>query len=52
MVVRGGCEAIIHGVQTTFDVHLDWVMFQVDVTNVFSTISHKTIFHELQAMAS
>jgi hypothetical protein len=43
MVIRGGCKAMIHGIQSIFYVHLDWVVLQVDATNAFNTIFHKAI---------
>ncbi len=35
---------MVHGIYATLDSHFDWVMFQVDIANVFNTILHKTIF--------
>jgi hypothetical protein len=47
MVVKGGCEGMIHGIQVVFDVHLNCVVLQMDVMNAFNIISHKAIFEEL-----
>jgi hypothetical protein len=50
VAVRRGCEVMIHNIHATLDAHLDWVVFQVDIINVFHTILHKTIFLECWAM--
>jgi hypothetical protein len=44
MVIKGRCEAMVHGNQAILDVHHDWVVFQVDIVNTFNSISRKTIF--------
>jgi len=49
MVIRDGCEAMVHSIQGVLDVYLDWVVLQVDVVNVFNFILHKAIFHFLGA---
>jgi hypothetical protein len=46
VVVKGGCEAMVHGIQATFDVHFNCVMIQMDVVNAFNIISHKANFEE------
>ncbi len=46
MAIKGGCETIIHGVQVFLDVHLDWVVLKMDVTNAFNTISWRAIFQK------
>jgi len=27
MVVKDGCEVVVHGIRFALDLHLDWVMF-------------------------
>jgi hypothetical protein len=44
MVIKDGCETMVHGIQSALDLHLDWVMLQVDIMNTFNTISCKAIF--------
>ncbi len=44
MVVRDGCEAMVHYIRGVLDVHLNWVVLQVDVVNVFNSILHKATF--------
>jgi hypothetical protein len=41
------CEVVVHDIRTALDVHLDWVVLQVDVMNVFNTILCKAIFQKL-----
>ncbi len=43
----GGCEAIPFGIRTLFDLHLDWVVMQVDVKDAFKNIFQIAIFREL-----
>jgi hypothetical protein len=48
MVVKGGCEAMVYGIQVVLDVHFNCVVLQMDVMNAFNIISHnKAIFKEL-----
>jgi hypothetical protein len=35
---------MVHDIQGVLDVHLDWVVLQVDVVNIFNSILHKVIF--------
>jgi hypothetical protein len=35
---------MVHGIKTTLDAHLDWVVLDVDIANAFNTISCKAIF--------
>jgi hypothetical protein len=44
VAVKGGCEVMAHGIQVILDVHLDWVVLQVDVVNIFHSILCKAIF--------
>ncbi len=41
---------MMHDIWRTLDVHLDWVVLQVDFANAFNIISHKVIFQELCAI--
>jgi hypothetical protein len=50
LAVKRGCEAVVHGIQTTSDAHFDWVLLHVNIANTFNTISHKAIFQELREM--
>jgi regulator of sigma D len=50
VVVRKGCEVMIHNIQATLDAHLDWVVLQVNIINIFNTILHKAIFLKRQEM--
>ncbi len=49
VVVRGGCETMVHCIQATLDAHPNWVVHQVDIVIIFNTISCKAIFQELWA---
>jgi hypothetical protein len=44
VVVRHGCEAMVHGFQVTLDIHLNWVVLLVEITNAFNTISLESHF--------
>jgi hypothetical protein len=44
VAIKGGYKVVVHNIRTVLDVHLDWVVFKVDVTNVFNTILCKAIF--------
>jgi hypothetical protein len=35
---------MVHGIQITLDVHLDWVVLQVNVVTAFHSILRKAIF--------
>jgi len=41
---------MIHNIQATLDAHLDWVVLQVNIINIFNTILHKAIFLKRQEM--
>ncbi len=47
VIVRGGCEAVVHGIRPTLDAHPDWVVLQVNVANAFNIISYQVIFKKL-----
>ncbi|KAL2631938.1 hypothetical protein R1flu_016624 [Riccia fluitans] len=49
LAMHGGCKIIIHGLHPTLDLHLDWVVLQVDIQNAFNTISWEALFRELLA---
>ncbi len=45
VVVKGGsCEVMVHGIQAILNIHLDWVVLQVDVVNAFHSILRKAVF--------
>jgi hypothetical protein len=35
IATKGGCEIVIHDNKCTLDLHLDWVVLQLDVANEF-----------------
>jgi hypothetical protein len=45
--MSGKCETMIHGVKIMLDLHLEWVVLQVDVQNTFNLLSRIAIFQEL-----
>ncbi len=50
VVTKGGCEIIIHGIRSNLDFHLNWVVFQLDMTNAFNLVLRRVIFQELNAL--
>jgi hypothetical protein len=42
-----GCEAILFSIRALFDLNSDCAMMQVDIKNVFNSVSRTTIFKEL-----
>jgi hypothetical protein len=34
---------MVHDIWVTLNVHLDWVVLQVDITNVFNIVSHRVM---------
>jgi hypothetical protein len=44
MEVKKGRDVVLHGIQVILDAHPNWVALQVDLINVFNTISCKVIF--------
>jgi hypothetical protein len=38
VVIRRGCEVMVHGLQAILDAHFDWVVLRVNIANVFNTI--------------
>ncbi len=48
VAIKGSYEVVMHDTQTILNVHLYWVVLQVDIVNVFNIInSHKVIFQNL-----
>jgi hypothetical protein len=47
VATKGGCEAIIHNIKCTLDLHLDWVVLQLDIANAFNSVLKKVIFQKL-----
>jgi hypothetical protein len=45
IATKGGCEIVIHDNKCTLDLHLDWVILQLDVANEFN--GKRVIFQEL-----
>jgi hypothetical protein len=46
---KGGCEIIIQNITCTLGLHHNWVVFQLDVANAFTSMSRHVIFQELLA---
>jgi hypothetical protein len=44
IATKGGCETIIHGIRCTLDLHPNWVVFQLNMTNAFNLVSKGVIF--------
>jgi hypothetical protein len=38
MVIKRGCEVVIHGIEAILDAPSNWVVFEVDIVNAFNTI--------------
>jgi hypothetical protein len=49
VATKGGCEVVIHGIKWTLDLHLDWVVLQLDVANTFNSMLRRVIFQKLHA---
>jgi len=41
---------MVLGIQAILDAHHYWVVFQVDIMNIFNTISRKAIFQKFKTM--
>jgi hypothetical protein len=50
IATKGGCETVIHGIQSNLDFHFNWVVFQLNVTNAFNLVLRGVIFQELHAL--
>jgi hypothetical protein len=49
VIIKGSCEAIIHGIMHTLNFHPDCIIFQLDVANVVNSMLRKVIFEKLRA---
>jgi hypothetical protein len=49
VVIKGGYETIFHNIKCNLDLHLDWVVLELDLRNAFNSMSKKVIFKELYA---
>jgi hypothetical protein len=38
VVIKGGCEVVVHDIKCTLNLHTDWVVLQLDMTNVFNSM--------------
>jgi hypothetical protein len=45
--IHGGCEIMVHGVQTMLNLHPYWVVLWVNVHNAFNMVSRLVIFQHL-----
>ncbi len=43
----GGFKVVVYDIRIAMDVHVDWVVPQMNVTNIFNTILCKAIFQKL-----
>jgi hypothetical protein len=43
----GGYDAIPFGIRTFFDLHLNWVMMQINIKHIFNNVSQVVIFRKL-----
>ncbi len=48
VVTRDGCKIVVHGVLMMLNLHPNWMVLQVDVYNIFNSMSWSTIFQELK----
>jgi hypothetical protein len=51
-MIHGRCEIVVHGIQKMLDLHLNWVVLEVNVHNAFNLVSWLVIFQELQSLLS
>jgi len=49
IVTKGGCETLIRDIRCTLDLHLDLILFQLNMVIVFNLVSRKVIFQEFHA---
>ncbi len=47
VVMKDICEVIIHDIKCTLNLHLDWVILQLDMANVFNLVLRGAIFQKL-----
>jgi hypothetical protein len=38
VAIKGGRKTMVHGDKVVLNIHLDWVVLEVDVVNVFNNI--------------
>ncbi len=50
IAIRSKCDIVVHNIQKTLDVHIEQLVLQVDVVNVFNAIFCMFIFKELYAI--
>ncbi len=43
----GGYETIHFGIRTLFDLHINWVVMQIDIENAFNNIFQAVIFKDV-----
>ncbi len=41
---------MVHDIRVVLDVHIDWVVLQVDIVNAFNIISRRSIFLKLHVV--
>lgn len=49
VAVSGGLETLVRGLQVALDVHSEWGVLQVDVSNAFNLVDRGVVFEELRA---
>jgi hypothetical protein len=47
IIIKRGCETMVHDIQAVVDVHPDSVVLQVDIVNAFNIISLRIIFQKM-----
>jgi hypothetical protein len=50
IAIRRKCDIVVHNIQKTLDVHIEQLVLQVNVVNVFNMIFCMVIFKELYAI--
>jgi hypothetical protein len=48
--IKGGYEAVIHDIRCTLDLHLDWIVIQLDIRNAFNLVLRGVIFQKLHVV--
>ncbi len=46
----GGFKVVVYDIRVALDVHVDWVVPQMNVTNTFNTILCKVAFQKLRVL--
>ncbi len=49
VTTKCGCETVIHNIKCTLDLHLDWVILQLDMANTFNFVFRRVIYQKLYA---